>query len=552
MSTGPSCFPPVPTFGDGRHGERAVWEALQSHLPQEAALFYSRWIVEDAREHEVDLLVAWPGVGMAAIEVKGGHVSRDDQDRWWSSRGSDRREIAHPLVQASDARHALQRWLARNAAGLRRVRMQHLLALPHMAVALSYDPADCPRRLVIDKDDLQHIDVVVREAIERGDGFEPLGNLQLEELIALLTMQSPSQSTLLTMAEEHEQRVDQMTRDQAETMRCLGQFSRLAVIGGAGTGKTWMALEQARRLTKDGKRVALLCYSRGLGRFLQRMTSTWRKPPGYVGLFHDLALDWGAPPATGDESDYYEQELPQALGELARLRPVEDRFDAVIVDEAQDFGELWWPSLLECLKDPVNGGVFVFMDQGQRIFSRQAEPPISIPPYVLYENIRNTKRIAQVFGSLAQGQSTYSGIEGPPVRFVQCDPEEATDRADDAVDALLDDWQPGQIALLTTKHRHNLQREVVDRKGWDAYWDGFLAADDVFYGHVLGFKGLERPIVVLAVNGFKELDHAREMLYVGLSRARTLLVVCGDLQQLATVGGEGVRRRLVAAQQWSL
>ncbi|MEJ7744537.1 MAG: hypothetical protein WKF73_19580 [Nocardioidaceae bacterium] len=34
----------------------------------------------------------------------------------------------------------------------------------------------------------------------------------------------------------------------------------------------------------------------------------------------------------------------------------------------------------------------------------------------------------------------------------------------------------------------------------DAYWASFWDDDQVFYGHVLGFKGLERRVVVLAVN----------------------------------------------------
>ena len=57
--------------------------------------------------------------------------------------------------------------------------------------------------------------------------------------------------------------------------RILRQQRRLKVIGGAGTGKTWLALEQARHLAAGGERVALVCYSRGLARFLQRMTAGW-------------------------------------------------------------------------------------------------------------------------------------------------------------------------------------------------------------------------------------------------------------------------------------
>lgn len=72
----------------------------------------------------------------------------------------------------------------------------------------------------------------------------------------------------------------------------------------------------------------------------------------------------------------------------------------------------------------------------------------------------------------------------------------------------------------------------------------------MFYGHVLGFKGLERPVVVLAVNGFREVEGAKEMLYVGLSRARSLLVVVGPRSVLEQVGGGGVQSRLKAAEDW--
>ena len=72
----------------------------------------------------------------------------------------------------------------------------------------------------------------------------------------------------------------------------------------------------------------------------------------------------------------------------------------------------------------------------------------------------------------------------------------------------------------------------------------------MFYGHVLGFKGLERSVVVLAVNGFKQVERAKEMLYVGLSRAQSMLVVVGPRRLLEEVGGGGVRNRLKAAETW--
>ena len=66
----------------------------------------------------------------------------------------------------------------------------------------------------------------------------------------------------------------------------------------------------------------------------------------------------------------------------------------------------------------------------------------------------------------------------------------------------------------------------------------------MFYGHVLGFKGLERRAVVLVVNDRYALERARERLYVGLSRARDQLVVCGDPEFITEYCGPDLARRL--------
>ena len=136
------------------------------------------------------------------------------------------------------------------------------------------------------------------------------------------------------------------------------------------------------------------------------------------------------------------------------------------------------------------------------------------------------------------------GGDGPAVRLVECSPAEALDRADDEVEALLDNgWRPEDVALLATGSRHPEQASR-QAKGQDAYWESFWDTDQVFYGHVLGFKGLERRAVVLALNEPAPSDRSRERLYVGLSRARDQLVVCGDPAFIEQVGGGAVLRKL--------
>lgn len=109
---------------------------------------------------------------------------------------------------------------------------------------------------------------------------------------------------------------------------------------------------------------------------------------------------------------------------------------------------------------------------------------------------------------------------------------------------LLDEgWRPEDVALLTTGSRHPEQKER-QAAGNAAYWDSFWDAEQVFYGHVLGFKGLERRAIVLVVNEQSAFERSRERLYVGLSRARDQLVVCGDPAFIREVGGPDLASRL--------
>lgn len=163
---------------------------------------------------------------------------------------------------------------------------------------------------------------------------------------------------------------------------------------------------------------------------------------------------------------------------------------------------------------------------------------------MLDHNLRNTKQIAETFNPLTPMRMRLMGGDGPRARLIECAAADALEVADDAVDALLDAGRrPEDVALLATGSRHpeQLARQA---QGQDAYWGSFWDADQVFYGHVLGFKGLERRAVVLALNESEPRERSRERLYVGPSRARDQLVVCGDPAYVEQVGGRAVLRQL--------
>jgi hypothetical protein len=145
---------------------------------------------------------------------------------------------------------------------------------------------------------------------------------------------------------------------------------------------------------------------------------------------------------------------------------------------------------------------------------------------------------------------TPRGGDGVEVRFVAADaPHDAVDAADEEALQLLDDrWLPKHIAVITTGSRHPQQVRLAGDTDQRAYWRSFWDDDEVFYGHVLGCKGLERRAVVLCVNQAKVTDRSRERLYVGMSRATDLLIVVGNPKVIREMGGEAVARQLGISQ----
>jgi len=215
------------------------------------------------------------------------------------------------------------------------------------------------------------------------------------------------------------------------------------------------------------------------------------------------------------------------------------------VGRGAGLGELWWPlSSLACATQ--DGGLYVFLDEAQRVFARTSKAPVGTEPYVLTTNIRNTKKIAQVFGSLMQDRAQYRGSTGPgevrPMRSA-----DAVERADAAVDALLDEWARGRspCSRPTTSPVH---AQAIEHRGQMGYWDDFFAEEDVFYGHVLGSRAGAASRRTRR-RRFREPDRAKRCCTSGC-RGRAPSSSSWGPGAAQEVGGEGVAKRLAAADQW--
>ena len=533
--------------------ERKVLDVLLAQLGDADVVVAGQRVTDHLKDHEIDFVVAVAGAGIVCLEVKGGEVWHDGTGWLQRSRNGHVKSI-DPVQQVRQARYALRDFVEADPRWTQhRARWNHVVVLPNSELPQDFALPDCPRWMVIDRTEIDTLGRRLREvALSQETDLPLLNDTALSQLLVTLGGRGLPQRDVVARALANEDAADVLTESQAVILDAARLLTRVEVRGGAGSGKTFLAVEQARRLGARGQRVALLCYSHGLASYLKRITAAWsrRQQPGYVGEFHTLGIGWGAPQGpdeterTRETSQFFEHELPAQMLELAAGLPDGQRFDAIVIDEAQDFADSWWEPILAALRDPDHGGIYVFSDEGQRVFDRQGTPPVPLVPLILDQNIRNTRQIATAFQPLVDNQMRFLGGDGPEVRFVACGPGEGFDVGDDEVERLLEaGWRPGDIALLTTGSRHP---EQIARQGIGtaAYWDSFWDAEQVFYGHVLGFKGLERRAIVLVVNDRYALERARERLYVGLSRARDQLVVCGDPAFIAQYGGADVARRL--------
>ncbi len=543
---------PTDTPRLANRAERRVYQALVDQLQPNDLVVAGQRVTDHLKDHEVDFVVAIEGAGIVCLEVKGGEVWHDGHG--WRQKRGGRDHSIEPVRQAREACYALRDYIEKDPRWSQgRLRWDHVVVLPNTELPDDFALSDCPRWKVIDRNDLPTMVAKLRDVLVRQELDRPLLNQRgIDQITTALSGRGLPQRDVVARALANEDAADALTEHQGVILDAIRLLNRIEVRGGAGSGKTFLAMEQARRLAQRGQRVALVCYSHGLASYLERVTATWprRQQPAYVGEFHALGVQWGAPQGpdeslrTEETVQFWEHDLPRQMAELAMELEPGHRFDSIVVDEAQDFADSWWEPMLIALRDPDEGGLYVFTDEGQRVFNRYGSPPVPLVPLILDHNLRNTRQIANAFQPLVDHPMRFLGGEGPAVSFVACSRDDALSVGDDQIEALLEEgWRPEDLALLTTGGRHPEQTER-QKEGHKAYWDTFWDADQVFYGHVLGFKGLERRAVVLVVNEASQFDRSRERLYVGLSRARDQLVVCGDPDFIREVGGPDLAWRL--------
>ena len=332
----------------------------------------------------------------------------------------------------------------------------------------------------------------------------------------------------------------------------LGAHQRAAIEGSAGTGKTVLALEKARRIATTGARVLLLCFNQPLAADLRRSVKDLAAEGLSVETFHEFCrrtaqradLPFKPPPAAAGREKatrFWAQEAPMRLLEALERLPGE-RYDAIVVDEGQDFLPDWWPCLDEALKHGREGTLYAFYDPNQDIFDGGPPAALEVIETRLVHNCRNTTRIAEyAAGALhppVEARVRAGAPQGRPVEEIPCaDDADIVQRVGDRLRQLItgEGVAPARIAVVSTRTLKN-SPFATDRRAGDFQlvnldhtenWASRTSSGrkQVTFDTLHRFKGLERDVVILLdLPGGDRAITARHR-YVAASRAKNLLVV---------------------------
>jgi len=200
-----------------------------------------------------------------------------------------------------------------------------------------------------------------------------------------------------------------LDRRQENNARKIGEGHRI-VYGVAGSGKTVLLISRAKWLhdREPHAKILLLCYNVVLSVYLKHVLKEYPR----INVFHfdGWVKHNGIQPRREDPSTGKLEEDPvlgsRLLEHLRNHAGDARKYDAILLDEAQDFPPVWFSCILEALNDPLDGDLLVVCDgnQGIRMIDSVSWKSLGIKAvgrtihsvFDLDRNYRNTKEILRL------------------------------------------------------------------------------------------------------------------------------------------------------------
>lgn len=557
----------IPPFYDNNitsDGEKKFFHAL-SQLDDGYVILHSLGIAQHQQKvfGEIDFVVLCEH-GILCLEVKGGFVTRNKGIWYFINRYGEETEKAEgPFRQVFTAMLSLRLHLKKHfslgnpisscqyACGVIFPDMPFTQKGPELIPEIVFDARNTSEDIA---DYIRKVFEYWKNEVSKKHGFvgNKLTASQIAQLAGYLRGDFGFVPSLGYIIEKTEEKLLSLTKEQTQRLAIANENPRILMKGGAGTGKTLLAMEHARRRAATGKRVLYLCFNRNLSGYLGallekndlHLVEKLKVNNFHSYIYNELKANEFLPSPCGVSNEiFYTEDLPESFMQLNGQPRYRAQYDVLIVDEGQDLMRFEYIMCLDViLRGGLKNGKWHFCyDPNQNIYNKSFKDGLDLlmeynPTLLTLDtNCRNTRPVG-IFNTLTTGI--------PPTKFFRVDGESVTreaysDFADERKKILKtvkriigQGIKPGSICLLSKFKFENscLQGENIF-KGICSFQNAtdlspyYLTENSLKFCTIQSFKGLEAPVVMLLdVEGFVGLED-RQLNYTAMSRATSLLYV---------------------------
>jgi hypothetical protein len=349
--------------------EQKVYKALYEQLPDSWLVVHSLEFVKKTSkdnghgDREADFVIFAPEYGVLVIEVKGGGVECDGQTGQWYSidKNQNKHEIKNPLSQAKDAKYEIRNHL--ELKGGKNILFAHAALFPDISNINALSSPAIPNNILGGSDKLSDLKTWLISIFNYWSGAQSNHDKLEVSGVNIASQLYGKQVTIQqSLASKIEIEIEQqiiLTNQQKSILRQLKKRKEAIIEGGAGTGKTVLALDHAQVLAKQGLKVLLLCYNERLGNKLKEKSQDIENL--HPMSFHQFC-HWRIKQVENDtdrklleesalnypNEDKFNILMPDALINSYDISPI--TYDVIIIDEGQDFKDEYWLAIEE-LKD---------------------------------------------------------------------------------------------------------------------------------------------------------------------------------------------------------
>ena len=550
-------FPPSIFAGTDSPGEKEVFGKLENDpITKDWIVLHSLDIAKHKRQisGEADFVIIVPQKGVLVLEVKACKSIRRENGLWYI--GTKRPEKRGPFKQATQAMQSLKKQLWEKDRTLKKIVFWPAVIFPYISFDIESPEWHQWQAINAEQYESKSIGEIVLGVLNKAREF--LANspsakwFELEsivpdeyQVVRIAKLLRPNFEFFESPASRAKRRQDELkqyTEEQYDALDAMESNPRVIFSGPAGTGKTLLAIELARRQSLSGRSVLLLCFNRLLGEWLQEETKTLY-PQVKTSTIHSHMLTVAGISPQNRKDRFWDSTLPeQAIETLSRNNKSGYNYDVIIIDEAQD---ILTKINLDFLDASLHGGlssgnIFFFGDfEKQVIYQNNPADTIRsklshIPIFSLRVNCRNTPRIAEFVHILGGLQPKYTRVRRPdnhiePDIQLFANNQEQQTKLSQALEVLLKtDKYLGKDIIILSPHSDTkcIANQLAGKKEIALKSIYSLTSENqIAFCSIHSFKGLEAPVIILTDIGDIHTDQAKSLFYIAITRALDKLII---------------------------